>query len=233
MSAFPAGRLDDLLAEQGLLVLGAFSPESDELNRIAPGSMPGSIVVLAGNAGSDMWTHFSQSPEFGDSRPDPLDRWSRRVGRRIADEVGAAVLFPFDGPPYKPFLSWARRSGRVSQSPISISIHHEHGLWHAYRFALVAPDLPAANFVENTLPSPCLSCADQPCLRACPVGAFDGSAFDSRRCTNHLLAVPEADCNTGGCLARSSCPSRPELQYVRSHAQFHMQAFKRGRKSAG
>jgi hypothetical protein len=228
MSASRATQLDALLAEHGLLVLGAFSPRTDELYGLAPGSAPGSNIVLAGNAGSDMWMHFSQSPEFSDGLADPLDRWSRRVGHGVAAEIDAMVLFPFDGPPYTPFLSWAARTGRVSQSLISMSIHHHYGLWHAYRFALVVPELAAHE--PPQLPNPCLSCSTQPCLHACPVKAFEDGAFNSDHCMAHLTAAPASDCNSGGCLARSACPVKPEFQYVAPHARFHMRAFRHSRK---
>jgi hypothetical protein len=225
MKAVFGSRLDPMLAECGLLVLGAFKVGADEF----PGHAAGSTLVLAGNAGSDMWAHFSASREFGDNHPDPLNRWSRRVGQAIADELGADVIFPFEGPPYAPFLRWAQRTGQVSRSPISMSIHHQYGLWHAYRFALVVPDLP--NRESPDQPNPCITCSGQPCLRACPADAFKDGVFAADPCVAQLVAAPAADCNTRGCLARSSCPVNPKLHYLPVHAQFHMRAFRHSQNS--
>ena len=139
--------LRQLLEAHGLVVLGEFSDR-----------------LLVGNAGSAFWSCFERSPEFLDNQPHPLDRWSQRIGRSVAAELNARVVFPFQGPPYPPVLKWASESGQAFQSPISMYIHREYGLWHAYRFILVFPEplsgLPPLPATE----SPCLSCPDQPCL---------------------------------------------------------------------
>ena len=64
----------------------------------------------------------------------------RRVAAAIdplARSVGAMALYPFDGPPYRPFQRWAMRAEPVAPSPLGLFIHPEYGLWHAYRAALV------------------------------------------------------------------------------------------------
>jgi hypothetical protein len=50
-----------------------------------------------------------QATEFRDGRPDPIDRWSRRVIGHMACDLGAKALFPFGGPPWHPFIAWAKR----------------------------------------------------------------------------------------------------------------------------
>ena len=60
---------------------------------------------------------FTAQPEWQDGAPDPMDRWSRRVIGRIACDLGAKALFPFGGPPHRPFYTWALRTGRVHASP--------------------------------------------------------------------------------------------------------------------
>ncbi|MEO1689892.1 MAG: ferredoxin, partial [Pseudomonadota bacterium] len=67
----------------------------------------GTTTVLIGPDEPAFWPLFSQSPEYRDGAPDPLDRWSRRVIDEVAAAQGGEALYPFGGPPYHPFYSWA------------------------------------------------------------------------------------------------------------------------------
>ena len=69
-------------------------------------------------------------------RPDPVDRWSRRVIGRLACDLGAKALFPFGGPPYHPFYQWALRTGRAWESPVRLLVHDTQGLMVSFRGAL-------------------------------------------------------------------------------------------------
>jgi hypothetical protein len=204
--------IEKLTRRHGLVPLGSYSFKSGHR-------------VLVGNAGSGFWEYFKQSAEFSDSQSDPLDRWSKRVGRSVADEVGATVVFPFEGPPYPPFLDWAEQTGKVTRSPISISIHHDHGLWHAYRFALEFEESLEASTGKKTSSSPCETCQIKPCESVCPVGAFDKGHYHVEVCMDYLHADAESDCCRNGCVARQACPVQKGNQYLPEHAQFHMKAF--------
>src|SRR5271166_4757675 len=84
---------------------------------------------------------------------------------------GPGGVYLFGGPPHFPFQQWVRRAEPVHPSPLGLLIHPIYGLWHSYRGALAFPealDVPAL----EVAPSPCDSCAEKPCLGACPVGAF-------------------------------------------------------------
>ena len=184
--------------------------------------------VLVGNAGSGMWHAFRAEPECRDGAPDPLDRWSRRIGERLAAELGAAAVFPFDGPPYPPFLAWAAESGQAFPSPISMFIHARHGLWHAYRFALEFKQAVTVNGKQPEPESPCLQCTVRPCLDACPVAAFTDGEYRVADCTDHLRGADRGGCMERGCAARRACPVAPGNRYdVGTHAAFHMRAFLR------
>ena len=64
----------------GLVLRGGFPPTAgDGVPDIQPGQPPLSLALF-GNAGSSIWEAFAASPEFEDKLPDPLDRWSKRVG---------------------------------------------------------------------------------------------------------------------------------------------------------
>lgn len=208
--------IQDLLRPHGLVVLGVVDPSDSDQD---------SSLLLAGNTGSDMWSVFVESAEFADADPDPLDRWSRRVGETVAVKLGAEVLFPFEGPPYPPFLKWAQQTGRAFPSPLSMFIHRDHGLWHAYRFALRLRITPARGPVYPADASPCLSCIAQPCLDACPVEAFSTGAYRVDDCLAYLAESANSVCRKTGCRARRACPVAVENQYRSEHAQYHMEAF--------
>ena len=196
----------------GLLVLGAGGEDRN--------------LVLIGNAGPDMWRRFAAERR---DEPDPLDAWTRRIldraARALADEIGpVAVVYPFDGPPYPPFQRWAVDAGAAFRSPIGPLIHPVYGLWHAYRGAFrlaAAIDLPTPSG-----PSPCESCADRPCLSACPVDAFAGGSYNVPACVAHIDGAAGADCRDQGCRARRACPVGRASIHEPAQARFHMDHFR-------
>lgn len=212
-------RVRSLLDAKGLALLGGFHPV--DADRV-PGQ-PGTVLIL-GNIGSAIYPHLQASPEF--SHPQPLDRWTSRVVGKIAAELGAQALFPFEGPPFHPFQRWARRAdGRFSASPLGLLIHEEYGLWSALRGALLFDQHLAVEPMPGTA-SPCTTCADRPCLTTCPVGAFQPERYDPVACRAHLGTLSGQDCMMGGCLARRACPVGRSHAYGRAHAGFHMRAFR-------
>lgn len=176
-----------------------------------------------------MWAAFAGSPEACDGRPDPLDRWTRRILEDAAAAFGAVALFPFGGPPYRPFQRWAMRAEPVSPSPLGILIHPDYGLWHAYRGALAFAQ-PLLLPPKAERPSPCLACADRPCLEACPVGAFTEAGYDVAACVAHLGKPKGAACLALGCRARAACPVGGAYRPSAEQAAFHMRAFLAARR---
>lgn len=212
----------------GLRSRGAFHPVQEDGVPLLADCGVVRTVVLAGAVGGSLWPTFSQSPEYLDGRRDPLDRWSFRVISKIAEALGAQAVFPFGGPPHHPFLRWARRAESLAPSPLGLLIHPRHGLWHSYRGALLfreALQLPA----EAEEESPCLSCSEQPCLSACPVGAFNGTTYDVEACTAYLKANFDA-CAQAGCFARSACPVPVSTDYPEAQRRFHLRAFLNSRR---
>ena len=126
-----------------------------------------------------------------------------------------------------PFLTWARRAGAGHVSPLGLNIHPTYGLWHAFRAALLFPvafDLP----MQSAGAHPCETCADKPCLSACPVNAFNGTTYDVAACASHLDSPAGHDCMDNGCLARRACPVGQGFTYHPFQAQFFMRAFRCG-----
>ena len=222
--------IHSLLKPFGLLLLGALQPAREHQLADIAENKPARQLLLIGNGGSSFWQAFSCSPEFRDGRADPLDRWSRRAGDFIANDLGGRVVFPFDGPPYAPFLSWAGKTGQVLPSPVSMYLHASYGLWHAYRFALVLPEVQEGLSSRVEFKSPCLNCKDQPCTKNCPVNAFTQQAYRVDQCLDYLVKDAESSCRRLGCKARRACPVGSEHTYLPQHAAFHMDAF---RKSYG
>ena len=86
--------------------LGYLNLESHEIDETGVKS-----IVLLGPDEPKFWDHFLKSPDKIANSSHPLDRWTKRVLNSICSELNAKVFFPFDGPPYWPFYSWALRSG--------------------------------------------------------------------------------------------------------------------------
>jgi len=148
-----------------LTILGGFHP--DAADKTPPECK---TLVLLGPDEPAFWPAFTQSDEWQNATPDPMDQWSSRVIGEWAHDLGAEALFPFGGPPYLPFFSWATRTGRIHASPIMLLVHDTAGLFVSFRGALALPhhiDLPAPPA------SPCATCIEKPCRTACPVDALD------------------------------------------------------------
>lgn len=166
------------------------------------------------------WDHVTRQPEFGDGRADPLDRWSARVIGQMAEDLGGVALFPSDQPA-RPFLAWARRSGRAVASPVQMLVHDRMGLWASFRGAIALPE-PAPPAPET---APCTDC-HAPCETACPVGAFTPKRYEVETCHNWLDTEFGEDCVTRGCAVRRACPigqayGRLEIQSAWHMRQFH------------
>ncbi|MEM1343131.1 MAG: ferredoxin [Pseudomonadota bacterium] len=206
--------LDAALARSGLAVVGAFHP------RAGDGTPEGTATLaLIGPDGARLWPIFAASPEAHDGQPHPLDRWSKRVLAPVAAAFGARALYPFEGPPWQPFLRWAARGEGTRTSPVKMAVSPTRGLWTAYRGALALSErLP---ITPGCAADPCLDCA-APCLDACPVAAFAGAAYDVPACAAHALSETGRPCREG-CLVRRACPLAPEPPT--EQRRFHMRAF--------
>ena len=146
----------------------------------------------------------------------------------MADQLGGRVLFPFGGPPYHPFIEWARKAEGLANSRLGMLIHPRYGLWHAYRFAIAfSRDFDDRDNADTVNRDICTSCKEQPCLAACPVEAFSGDSYDVDSCFSYLESRSQSPCRQVTCQARRACPYGTEFQYDDAHARFHMDAYVR------
>ena len=214
-------QIEAAAGEEHLEILGGFTSERGS-------DLPGDSrsILLLGPLEPGFWAHATAQPEFLDGKPNPLDRWSTRAIEALASKCRCSALFPFGGPPYNPFFSWALRTGRCWQSPVHLLVHDRCGLFVSFRGALACArelDIPPPPDA-----SPCDSCVGRPCVSACPVGAFGPAGFDADGCRRFIGSSSGTDCLSRGCEVRRSCPAG--RGYARSEAQsrFHQIAFLNG-----
>ncbi len=209
--------LAETLAAHHLEILGGFHAKADAT--LPSGTQ---TLLLIGPAEPGFWAHMTAQPEWLDGRPDPIDRWSRRIIGTIACDLGGKALFPFGGPPYHPFQSWALRSGRSWESPVRLLVHATQGLMVSFRGALALRDhidIPAP------VARPCDSCAGKPCLTACPPAALTAAGYDVPACHVFLDSGQGADCLTGGCRSRRACPLSQGYARLAEQSAYHMRRF--------
>ena len=193
-----AGLLAAVRAE-GLDILGGFHAKPDD--DVPTGC---ETLILLGPLEPGFWPQLTTQPEWNDGQPDPVDRWSTRAVTKLANLFEAQPLFPFGGPPWHPFFSWALRSGRAWPSPVSLLVHDTAGLLVSYRGALA---LSSRLELPPPSSSPCDICADQPCLTACPVSALSERGYDVPACKSFLASpAGQQSCMAGGCQVRRACP---------------------------
>jgi len=203
-------RIEAMAAQERLTVLGAFQEDRHTVALIGPDEPAG------------FWEHFTASPEWADGAADPMDRWSARVIRAMAVALDAEALFPFGGPPWLPFQSWAVRTGRIHESPVRLLVHDTAGLWVSFRGALRVPglvELPPAP------PNPCDDCATKPCLSACPAHALGAPGYDLAACHAFLDTGAGRDCLVAGCRVRAACPVSRRFARLAAQSEFHMSRF--------
>lgn len=207
--------LADRLAAHRLEILGSFVPRPED-------GLPdwAASVIMLGPAEPGFWAHVTSEAEWQDGRPDPIDRWSRRVIGRLACELSGKAYFPFGGPPYHPFYAWALRTGQVWDSPVRLLVHARQGLMVSFRGAIALRE-------RITLPPagrPCDAC-DAPCLTACPAGVLSPEGYDVPACRAYIGSPAGAECMTGGCLVRRACPVSRTYARMPEQSAYHMGQF--------
>jgi epoxyqueuosine reductase len=211
------GAIETKAADENLSVFGVLPVEAAD-------GLPEEIrtLVLIGPKEPGFWPHLRASPEWQDGKPDPVDRWSRRVIEALAGDLGGTAYFPFGGPPYHPFYSWALRSGRAWASPVRFLVHDQAGLFVSYRGAI---GLRQDHEHPVTGQSPCDACAAKPCLSACPPGALGVEGYDLPACHGFLDTLAGEGCISLGCAVRRACPLSHAYGRLPEQSAYHMRLF--------
>ena len=137
------------------------------------------FVILIGNAGPDMFRRFARER-------DPVPRHAWTTGRATSSALSPRIFdaqrrLPLRQARPGPSSPGRGAAGAGHVSPLGLNIHPTYGLWHAYRAALLFPvEFDIAQ--QSPGAHPCETCADKPCLTACPVDAFDGTSYDVPAC---------------------------------------------------
>jgi len=200
-----------------LAILGIAAPKPDD-----PVPAGTRSIILLGPKEPGFWQYITRQPEFHDQSPDPVDRWSTRAISKLAEQFGGAAVFPFSGPPYAPFTSWALTCGTAWASPVGLLVHADAGLFLSFRGALA---LPYPVQVPASANRPCNTCAAKPCATACPVNALHPDGYDLETCHTYLDTPAGQDCLDNGCAARRACPVSQSYGRQPAQSAHHMKAF--------
>ena len=224
--------LRSALSAHGLMLRGGFNFLPEDKAPPGPSGKPARAVLLIGNAGQAMWPNFTAwLDRQPDVMADPLDCWSAEVIDAAAGRAGARAVYPNDRP-FLPFQRWAMRAEGLKPSPLGILMHPDHGLWHAYRGALLFDDEIAIQAPQKLIHL-CDTCAEKPCLSACPVGAFSDAGYDVPACAAHVVSADGQACRSQGCLSRKACPIGEDWRYSPAQQAFHQAAFLGSQLTAG
>jgi len=146
-----------------------------------------------------------------------LDLVKRALTEHLRD-FKTAILYPGECdillPALGEYLGWS------SRSPLGLGIHHQYGLWWAYRAlcwtdALIQPDV-----VNDLVSTHCGSCVTKPCVGACPAGAVSVTeSFDLKACAEYRIASGSVCADR--CLARLACPVAAEQRQDLEQHQYH------------
>ena len=143
------------------------------LPKLNEAAMP--TLMLLGSGGGGLWRALQAAERIGTK--DPIDTWcGEAIDAFRADAlagVDSELLWPQQGGAAIPVVRLGEAAGWSHRSRMGIGINERHGLWFAYRGALLI-DAEWPEQVEKASANPCDSCESTPCITVCPVGAVGG-----------------------------------------------------------
>lgn len=181
-------------------------------------------LILIAHAGTAFWQALTQNhPQLLDENANPVDTYTRNTVDTFFKETLQTRRYDILYPGRLPLdlQALGTQAGWHHPSPFWVGVNNRYGSWFAYR-ALILAD---SNFAPTTPwaePSPCTSCATQPCISACPAQALQDGQLNLERCLNHRRQ-PESSCRYQ-CLARNACPVGSEHRYDATQMQHHYAA---------
>ena len=180
-------------------------------------------LLMFGPKEPGFWPYFVKQPEYRSGQANALDRWSKRVIDNLADQFAGLPLYPFGGPPYHPFMSWAIQTKRSWHSPIQFLVHDTAGLMVSFRGVLCFNY--HINLPQPPTTSPCTNCADKPCKTMCPIKVLTPTHYDASGCRSYILTDTGQDCLNQGCQVRRVCPVSQQYGRDPQQSRFHQLAF--------
>jgi hypothetical protein len=61
----------------------------------------------------------------------------KKILLKIASDLSVDAIFPFEGPPFIPILTWAQRAEPIHPYPFGAFVHPVYGLWYSFRGVLL------------------------------------------------------------------------------------------------
>lgn len=166
-------------------------------------------LLLIGHGGRLLWEKVQGLTSASEH---PIDDYSRDTFTHwFATGLPGhnySLLYPGDTPVGLQTLG--ALAGWHHATPFMVGINARWGSWFAYRvLALADTELPVT--APLTAPSPCLTCAAQPCITVCPAEAMAQGRFSLDRCIAYRRQA-DSRCRTT-CIARLACPVNQECRY--------------------
>lgn len=169
-------------------------------------------LILIGNGGRRLWDTIKAEGTASVASANPIDDFSiRKVEAWLSEQANGViheVVYPGDRP--IGLQSLGKLAGWHDSSRFMVGINERWGTWFAYRVVVLAN-----TEFELTRPepgqSPCVTCREKPCVRACPGAAITDARFDLEKCVDYRKQ-PESTCRAT-CQSRLACPVRTEHRY--------------------
>ncbi|PCI28862.1 MAG: hypothetical protein COB67_05475 [SAR324 cluster bacterium] len=177
-----------------------------------------SRLLLLANGGRVFWDRL-QEAEIDSSNP--VDDYTIRIIDRYTREClqGNSTQLLYPSSTGFPLQQLGELAGWGVSSPLGLEIHHDFGLWFAYRAVLLTQvKLPLR--VETPTLSPCRNCQTQACIASCPAkAAHMEKTFAWQACSLNRLKL-DSPCQDQ-CPARLACPYAVEHQYPGQQIRYH------------
>jgi len=176
-------------------------------------------LLVFGHGGRDMWQALQQSPDA--SQSDPIDHFSVHAVQNYFNQEHAdcshCLLYP-DSVQNMPLQALGKLAGWHHDSPFRIGINAEYGPWFAYR-AVALTDTALTPTTAMNGASPCQSCADKPCISACPANALLSGDLSLQQCMEYRLQH-DSRCKSQ-CISRLACPVGSKHRYSNEQIAYH------------
>ncbi len=208
----------DMAGQFHLDIFGGFHP--DDHDKVPEGTK---TLIMLGPKEPGFWVYLKSQEEFRKELTNPLDRWSKRVIDLIGIKTNGEPVYPFGGPPYHPFMTWALKTGRSWHSPVQFLVHDTAGLMVSFRGVLAYQN--HIQLPQPTASSPCETCEGKPCITACPVGVLTPDGYDADGCRAYIGSSDGQECLSMGCKVRRICPVSQNYQRDPRQSEFHQIAF--------